>query len=252
MPYVQKTWETPRTREVLKYYRFACTMENGKIQKSREKRQKASTETKQRWNRKQRIRKFTRKMDANFGIGDYNYRFSYPLHGRPTAEEHNKIWSRFLRKLRDAYRRAGKVFRWMTRTEIGTRGGIHVHMVLSAGISRDEIDAMWQTFGGVCRSQRLYSRELGKLAMYMLKDEQEIAGRKQKYSCSRNLIIPQAKTKKVKATSWMEVPREPAGWMMVADSIETGVNPFTGYGYQYVKFVKITDKGDEDDEKANL
>lgn len=88
--------------------------------------------------------------------------------------------------------------------------------------------------------QTLYGENFENLASYMAKCEtKQQAGGKNTYSCSRNLIEPPEKIRKVKADSWREMPTIPKGWVLDKDSLIVGINPFTGFGYQFYRMIQI-------------
>ena len=90
--------------------------------------------------------------------------------------------------------------------------------------------------------QTLYGENFEKLASYIAKSEtkqQAGAGGKSTYSCSRNLVEPLEKIKRVKATSWRDEPAIPKGWALDKGSLTVGINPFTGFGYQFYRLVQL-------------
>lgn len=120
--------------------------------------------------------------------------------------------------------------KWIACTEIGSRGGIHHHMLLNQYDDVREIAELWERYGGYAHIQFVRGNNLAKLALYIAKNE---------YSCSRNLIDPPERMKKVKANSWRDDPVVPAGWMLDKDSLVTGINPVTGHGYQFYRLVQL-------------
>ena len=151
--YVRGDCRAGKTWEVYKRYQQPCKIVNGRVVKQkRRKREKPTKETVQRYNEKMKIRKLTRKINANFVTGDLYITLTYCREKRPDPQQ---------------------------------------------------------------------------------------AGGKSTYSCSRNLVEPPEKIKRVKAAGWRDEPAIPKGWALDKDSLTVGINPFTGFGYQFYRLVQI-------------
>ena len=83
------------------------------------------------------------------------------------------------------------------------------------------------------------------LAAYLIKEtsktyKENDGGHKQRYSCSRNLIMPTPKTEIVKkAAKWLPDPKPIKGYYIDKDTVYNGVDPFTGREYQHYTMVKL-------------
>ena len=237
--YIRGDRRAGKTWEIYKRYQQPCRIENGKVVKQKRKaREKPTAEAVQRYNEKMKLRRLTRKINANFTYGDLYLTLTYPRDRRPDPVQAQKNIKNFIEALRRRYRKKGVEFKWVACTEIGSRGGIHHHMILPYIDDVRQITDLWRRYGGHTRMENLYGQTYGKLAAYIAKCATK-QGAGSTYSCSRNLLDPPEKTKKVKANSWQENPVIPAGWMMDKESLEIGVNPFTGYGYQFYRLIQL-------------
>lgn len=238
--YDQSEWRTETTRDVYKRHRYVCRMEGNKVVRHRGRKERPTPAAMAEYNKKIAQRKLTRKINANFHKGDLYLTLTYPREGRPTPERAQKDLNNCIDRLRRRFKKEGKTLKWVARTEIGSRGGIHHHMIIPFTDIR-MIQEMWSRYGGHVSFQTLRGNDFSKLAAYFLKPSgtEGIPGVSQQYRCSRNLIEPKEHRKKVKANSWKEEPVVPAGWYLDKDSLDTGINPITGYGYQYYRLIKL-------------
>ena len=239
--YIRGDCRAGKTWEIYKRYQQPCRIENGKVIKQKRKaREKPTADAVQKYNEKLKIRKLTRKINANFVEGDLYLTLTYPRDGRPDPAQAHKNLKNFTEALRRRYKKQGIEFKWVSCTEIGSRGGIHHHMIIPYIDDVRQITELWRRYGGHTRIQTLYGSNYEKLASYIAKCETKSeSGGKSTYSCSRNLTDPPEKVRKVKADSWQMNPVVPAGWILEKDSLEIGINPFTGYGYQFYRLVQL-------------
>lgn len=238
--YVRGDCRAGKTWEVYKRYQQPCKIVNGRVVKQqRRKREKPTKETVQRYNEKMKIRKLTRKINANFVTGDLYITLTYCRDKRPDPQQASKNLKNFLASLRRRFAKAEQEFKWIACTEVGSRGGIHHHVIIPY-IDGRLVSQLWRRYGGNTHMQTLYGENFGNLASYIAKhDTKQQAGGKSTYSCSRNLVEPPEKIKRVKATSWRDEPAIPKGWALDKDSLTVGINPFTGFGYQFYRLVQI-------------
>lgn len=229
--YLRGEWTAGKTKEIYKRFVYACEMKDGKPVRCRRKEKSNPTpENVRKYNQQLRERRLIRKANANFGKGDLYLTMTYPRGCRPTPEKARRNLRNFLDCLRRRYRKSGQEMKWIACTEIGSRGGIHHHMLINQYEDVREIAELWEHYGGYAHIQFIRGNNLAKLASYIAKNE---------YSCSRNLIDTPERKKKVKANSWRNDPVVPAGWMLDKDSMVTGINPVTGHGYQFYRLVQL-------------
>lgn len=114
--------------------------------------------------------------------------------GRPATEkEAMDTLRKYIRALRREYR---EPLRYMYAKEQGSRSGKwHFHLMLSPGISRERAEELWTEGFANSRRPRIDETGLAGLAEYITKQgkkrKAEDAG-KRRWSCSRNLIRPEA------------------------------------------------------------
>ena len=229
--YLRGEWTAGKTKEIYKRFVYACEMKDGKPVRCRRKEKSNPTpENVRKYNQQLRERRLIRKANANFGKGDLYLTLTYPRERRPSPEKARKDIENFRACLRRRYRKSGQEMKWIACTEIGSRGGIHHHMLINQYEDVREIAELWEHYGGYAHIQFIRGNNLAKLASYIAKNE---------YSCSRNLIDPPERKKKVKANSWRNDPVVPAGWMLDKESMVTGINPVTGHGYQFYRLVQL-------------
>lgn len=253
--YYQTTWETSKTqtREVYKRYSEACYLdEENKLhklpRKKRSQRKKATKEAVKQYNQRMRIRNLTRKINENFAQDDNYLTLTYGEE-KPEVKEADELFNKFIRLLRREFQKRGRTFRWIGRTEVGAKNNaLHHHLLIpklsdNAREDRELIRELWHKYapGSLVKIIPLYTEEFSRLASYFCKRSKyaEQTGMKQNYRCSRNLREPKETHKRVKANSWREEPVVPAGWMLDKNSLEVGVNPLTGTGYQFYRLIKL-------------
>lgn len=141
-----------------------------------------------RLNQRNAEKKLTRLIHANFTRKDVALHLTYAKGREPESREAAKRELRnFLRRLQRRYRKAGLALKYVSCTEYGKRGGrCHHHLILTGGISRDEIEALWGN--GYANSKRLQFEEdgLAALAKYITKDRTFY----KRWNGSKNLTQP--------------------------------------------------------------
>lgn len=114
-----------------------------------------------------------------------------------SAEGAARDLGKYLRGIRQSYRKAGEELRYIYTIEQGKQSGrIHFHLLLNAGpVSRDALEAMWKHGFANSRRLRLDETGLAGLSAYISKGglnrRPEELG-KRRWSCSRNLQRPQS------------------------------------------------------------
>lgn len=125
--------------------------------------------------------------------------------GRPALKaEAMEAWKKYIRALRKEYKAAGVELRYMYFSEQGVRSGKwHFHLLVSPGISRDRAEELWVHGYANSRRPRIDETGLAGMAEYLTKQyrkrKPEDAG-KRRWSCSRNLIRPEAEVRDGMAT----------------------------------------------------
>ncbi len=246
--YERQTWDCGNTREVEEKH----TGRYGARGQKRQKRRKATPEEIAKQNKWKRERDVRRLIKWNFGAGDYWFTLTYKKGSRPPWKQIQKDMSRFIRKLRDKYKKYGWELKYIYRLEIGKRGGPHVHILINRK-SNDETDTgllvetLWEH--GHAQTKRVYDVDSGELAQYITKPLQEHEPEDLKrYHPSRNLIRKEPEKKAVLRRSLVDrygipvEPKPPKGWAVIPGSVRQGTNPVTGYAYRHYILIK-TGKG---------
>lgn len=242
MPHIKNTYRYKNIIEVERVHsgRFGKRSDRGK-------RRLPTTEEMARINERNAINKLRRKIHANFEPGDLWMTLTYRREGRPGPGEARKELSRFLARLRTAYRRNGMELRYIIVTEYMNKS-IHHHLILNDlqdGTGAKLAAGKWTRGGVNCKylyEDGMYER----LASYMVKETAKHFREpgnpaKCRYSCSRNLAEPKKETKVLKRDDWPDEPRA-KGWILEKESLHNGINKL-GYRYQYYRMFKPGGKG---------
>lgn len=207
---------------------------------------KKSKEDMQKANMVQAARKLARKINANFKPGDLHVILTYRKENRPDAAGAKKILRDFIDKLREEYRKHGFELKYIHTTEY-KRKTIHHHMIVNnvndgKKTTKDYIRKFWKGRGSPKYVDLYDNGEYQALADYLIKETEETfreSPEKQRYSCSRNLIIPKPE-KRIRKTKkgWKINPAPRKGYYIVQDSLYNGFDRL-GYPYQRYVMVKI-------------
>lgn len=131
-------------------------------------------------------------VNLNFTKKDIQVKLDYSefrkKNGRnPDPEEVTKLIRNFIRRLKRLYATLGIELKYIYCSEVGARGHLsHHHLIINAGATLDQINALWAEGGVWCR--RIYFDRKGAydLASYFVKSRYTYRS----YSCSKNLIRP--------------------------------------------------------------
>ena len=198
-----------------------------------------------------------RKINANFVPGDYSLVLDYQNGNQPGgAKEVTKIMGNFFKRLKRALLKLGQKIKYIYTTEVGKRGThIHHHIIMNK-IDPAILSKCWP-FGRVHISILDRSGNYEKLAHYIIKEtrrqfrnpEKRFSGKR--WNGSKNLEQPKVYYRHIKADSWKEDPKPLKGWYISKPPV-TGVNPITGYAYQFYTMQKIVDKVFPDYEEVQI
>ena len=197
-----------------------------------------------RQNHTNKVKKIRRKLKNNFYAGDYWITLTYSKDTAKTIEEVMEDLKNMLDKLRRKYKKAAVPMKWIRRIEIGSRGGIHVHMVLNRIEGLDiALTDLWK-HGHV--NIEVLDGNYDNLAEYIAKeptDQQKKLMRSMdieeskiiRYSCSRNLVEPlperEEKSHKTMKSIFNNDLEPHKGFYIDKDSIIKGINYVTGMAY---------------------
>lgn len=243
--YIKNTYRYKNVIEVERVHsgRYGKHSQNGA-------RVKPTPEEMKKINERNCIKKLRRKIKANFDEGDLFLTLTYKREGRPDAQEARKRVKKLLDRLRKIWRSEGMELKYIIVTEY-MNVSIHHHIVLNDlpdGSGPKKVNQAWKENGGVHTKYLYQDGQYELLAAYLVKETNKTFREKGnpsklRYSCSRNLVNPKAKTEIMKRDDWPEEPRIPSGYYLDKDSLSNGVNKM-GYRYQYYRMLKISQKKD--------
>lgn len=245
MPYILEECEAGKVLERECYFTYRVKRESEK----REPKVKPSSEATKKYNTRQRIKKLRRLMNENFVDGDYLLTLDYFRNNNITNEQMQKEVEKFCRKMRTAFKKAGKEFKYIYTKEIGPKGSRHIHMLIPR-CDLELIRKFW-TNGGI-NVKPLYSDgQYSKIAEYFIKysekTESTLLAQGEKvgkaYYPSRNLRKPRVKKKVVSARQWRKNPTERKGYYFDKDSVHEGISELTGYEYFSYSLIKLDLEG---------
>lgn len=239
-------------------YEFKWKGRYGAKGEKRSSKVKATPEQIKKQNQKNK-EKYTRRMiKLNFDKNDLWCTFLYPKGTRKLLIEVKEDFKKFLRKLRRIYKARDSDLKFIYRIEVGSKGGVHIHMLCNHIEGSPPVDMIIQELWehGRVNFQRFAGEEedCEKLANYIVKQPTEEAQKKIdelyagdtkaliSYSSSRNLIRPEPERKEYIRKTVRKIiedgikPTE--GYQIIKDSIITGVNAYTGMSYLYYTEVK--------------
>lgn len=238
--YIQNRWKIKGEIEVEKIY----SGRYGKRTPPSERRA-PTPEEQERINEQQCIRKLRRKIHANFDKDDLFETLTYGRDRRPDPKGAAHELRLLLNRLRGIWKRAGTDLRYIVVTEYKSKS-IHHHLIvndLPDGTGAKKIAQSWSRNGHANTKYLYEDGQYEQLAAYLIKETSKTFRdpdnpSKLRYSCSRNLITPVAKTRILKRDDWPEEPRVPKGYYLEKNSLVNGVNKM-GYKYQYYRLIKI-------------
>lgn len=199
------------------------------------------------YNRKRARWECTNIMNANFIPGDYHGRLHHRADAKPDPETAMRRWKKFCEAMRAACRTAGIEFKYIHALGMGERGAIHHHVAINRE-ARPLAEALWHH--GRAHFDPMYDkrgdrgvpmRNFQKLAFYFCGQDkgENPDDRKQwlicgkGYSCSKNLLRPQADRAFVQDEEMPKYPKPDEGYIIDAESLDVGENPVTGKLYLY-------------------
>ena len=167
--------------------------------KARAARQNVTPEAVQRLNEERSKRRLVQLADANFTDQDIHLTLTYRQ--APKYEQAQKDVKNFLRAVKRKREQRGmsplKYIYTIEGDDDGTRERIHVHMLMSGGIDREDLEAIWAR--GYANADRLQPNENGleAIARYITKQQKN----RRKWCRSRNLKQPKQRTSDSKVSN---------------------------------------------------
>lgn len=234
----QRTYYFSNSIEVERVYRG----NGGGRGRPREKKIKATEEQIARQNQYNKETNLRRILAENFGENDYWILLTYMKGFRTNIKAAKKDFSKFSRKLRKEYKKRGYELKWVRRTEVGTKGAAHHHLVANSIPDGDIlIKKCWRevTGAGFPSFKRLYEEGGFKNLAWYLAKPAEKEGIESNYSRSRNLTVPEPVITRAKAKEMREYPVPLPGYYIDESSVTMGINPITGQEYQHFIMFKL-------------
>lgn len=243
--YIRDTWDCGETLEIEEKH----TGRYGARGQKREKKKEPTPEDIARQNQWKRVRDLRRLTKWNFNTGDCWITLTYQKDLRPSWEEMMKHMKKFIRQLRTAYKKYGWTLKYIWRPQIGKRGAIHIHILISAYSNTETrteklVREFWPH--GNPNMEVVYDLKTGDLAEYIATPLQEWEPEEAKnFHPSRNLIRKEPEKETVRRRSLIDKqgrirePKPPKGYYIDENSIEKGINPVTGYAYRRYILVKM-------------
>lgn len=264
MAYIKDTWTFPDSNE----YEYKFLGKYGAAGEKRSTRKRITREQIEKQNQRNREKKMRRLIKANFREGDFWVTLLYPKGTRKKIEEVKKDLQKFLRRLRRQYAKSDDELKFVYRIEIGSKGGIHIHILVNRSQGHDPdkiIQKAWEEGRASFESLR-QSGGFKNLAEYITKKPKEEIkkqlsffdeeDRKQliKVSSSRNLVRPKPTRKKYSRWTMRKLidegPKPTKGFYIDKNSIVFGVNPYTGRSYLHYTEYRI--RGEDDENSQSL
>ena len=239
MPYIEETITAGKVKEVTKYHTFKYQPPK----KSRRKKTNDTPETQAKGNERRAEKKLRMLLNENFKENDLYLTLTYEKDTPDAAEAKSNI-TKFVRKLRDCYKKIGSALKYIGVTEYKKKR-IHHHMLINnaIGIGKGIIKKVWpfgflkvDLFGGE-------PADCERLASYFIKETSKTFNTDEKvhglrWIESKNLIHPVPEKRVVHAGAWREEPKPPKGYYI--DVVKSGINQHD-YPYQFYRLIKIDD-----------
>ena len=195
MGYRTRTTKAGKRLEVEVYPLF------GREQTGRARAAKANVtrETQARLNLERSKRRFVNLCEANFTENDIHLTLTYK--DAPTYSQAKKDLRNFLLKVKRRREQMGlselKYAGTIEGNDDGKRERIHMHLLMSGGIEREELEKIWQK--GYANADRLRPDENGieGIARYIVKQQRN----RRKWFASRNLKKPKVRTSDTKVSN---------------------------------------------------
>lgn len=165
------------------------------------------------------VKILTAKLNHNFKHGDYHIVLTYK--DIPGMEEARKNLENFIRNIRNYAKRNGIEIKWVAVTEYKHKR-IHHHVVMS-GVNQEVISRYWKC--GYVKAVILDDTgNYYRLAEYLLKETEKTfrednSIQKKRYSCSRNVIMPEVKREKVSGREIRQELKPLAGYTIDEDTV---------------------------------
>lgn len=238
--YEQVSIKAGNTIEVKKKYKYRDWIKG----KPRNGKSGPTTEAQKKVNRNNQLTKIRLYLNGHFFEDDLHVVLPYKISMRPESREFaREHLAKFHKDLRRLCKKEGIEYKYIAVTEVGKRGAFHHHIVMGE-MDTAKIAKLWPY--GTVQFTHLDNRADHKdLAEYLIKytdyefDHFEDRKGKRRFNTSRNLKLPTAKPKTVKADKWLEDPKPIKGYYIDKASVYKGKNPFNGTPYLFYRMIRL-------------
>lgn len=248
MPCIEKRIHSGNATEIYKYNRIPCSNYSKSVKRN------VTPEQMKKVNIRNAILKCERLIRCNFTKGDYHLVLTYSKKSwgvkGPTIELSKKEYNKFMRKLRDHYKKIDKDFKYIAVTEYESNR-IHHHIILEK-IDIAILQNFWLHNGNLHITPLYADKDYRQLAEYLVKETREKRENQEKHmfkkrwNSSKNLKKPiEEKPKKIKRGDLTTAPKEVIGmskgykkyrgYKLIEQQV--GVHHITGYPYSYWKII---------------
>lgn len=220
MPWIKKEYDCGNCIMVVKCFasRYGSKGQILHITDSENK----TSEKQQAVNDRNAMMRFSVLANANFKKGDYYATYTFKRGLLPaTVKECKEVWTKYLRKLRDYYKKQGKKLKYICVFEYdGVRP--HFHMLFN----NDDINLKdlpeWEY--GNPDIKLLDDRKYHTIGEYFAKVCYGDAENPKKgdLSSSRNLYRPEPKITVLRSSNWSKTPKARTGYYIDTESIRNG------------------------------
>ena len=159
-------------------------------QRGRSKKRKPTSETMKKLNQRNAERKLIRLLNTNFTKEDIRFDLTYDSEHCPASpEDAQREMQNFLRRVKRYRAKNGlPELKYIAVTEVGSKSGrIHHHIVMSGGISINELADIWGRGYTSAKALQPDEQGLSGIGKYLIKDTPILSKR---WSASRNLEQP--------------------------------------------------------------
>ena len=162
--------------------------------RGRSQRKKPTSEVQQRLNHRHATDRLRRLLHTNFNPKDLFVTLTFDEDSLPeTVADCQREVQNYLRRVKRRYAKAGLEPRYIYIIEYGAEHNrLHAHLVISEGLSRDELSALWGQGTVSADRLRFEADGLTALAVYLTKGKDDEGDRLtfKRWSGSRNLAQP--------------------------------------------------------------
>lgn len=263
MPYIRETITAGNVVEVREYYTARYNQKGG----SRASHREETADAQKIVNHRNAERKFRCLLRMNFETDDLFLTLRYEKGYAISHEECHENAKAFVKLLRKDFKKYGQELRYIYVIEHKART-CHLHIILPAvqDIAPSRIRELWAKVSTKAKSvhfRYLWQGDFAtRLASYLLKEydpqgehypkEEDPQAPKgaSKFYCSRNLRQPEVVKEIMKRT---KIPKEPfikKGYLLLPDTLYTGVCAFTGLGYRSYAMIRGDSPPPKENKKA--